>query len=185
MFDENVAGQADDVLLNEGRAVSDEIQPVGREEVFELEAVDAGGVGFFDVKIILIIVVRIDDADAKRRGVPEGAVVDAVHVKVAHHGEIAVNLEQSVNEFQRLVEFAHLGAVVDDGVPERGCTFVIREWDYLLKSAEAFVSDGEIALAFVATQVAEQIWADGKSRFFPRQGVGHSGRMSAQGKDVY
>ena len=99
MIDEDVAGQADDVFLDKGRAVSDEIQTIGREQVFELEAVEAGGVGFFDVKVILIIIVRIDDADAKRRGVAEGAVVDAVHVKVTHHGEVTVNFEQSVNEF--------------------------------------------------------------------------------------
>ena len=51
--------------------------------MLELEPVDARGVGFLDVEIVLIVVVRVDDPDAKRRRVPERAEVDAIDVQVA------------------------------------------------------------------------------------------------------
>ena len=65
-LDEDVARDAGDVLLDERRAVGDEIQAVGGEEVLEFEAVDAGRVGLLHVKIVLVVVVGVDDADAER-----------------------------------------------------------------------------------------------------------------------
>jgi hypothetical protein len=65
--------------------------------MLELEPVDAGGVGLLDVEIVLIVVVRVDDPDAERRRVAEGAEVDAVDVEVPDDGEVAVDLEQCVD----------------------------------------------------------------------------------------
>jgi hypothetical protein len=81
-FDEDVARDARDVLLDQGVAVGDEVQAVGREQVLELEAVDARGVGLLHVEVVLVVVVGIDDPDAEGRRVAEGAEVDAVDVEV-------------------------------------------------------------------------------------------------------
>ena len=149
--------------------------------MLELKAVDARGVRLFDVEVVLIVVVGVDDPDAERGGVSKRAEVDAIDVEVLHHGEVAVDFQESIDLLQCVVEFAHLGGVVDDGFPKRGPPLFVGQSNALAKAAEAFVGDGEIALAFVAAEVAEQIGADGERRFFSRRKGRHGGRFRRGG----
>jgi len=60
---------------------------------------------------------------------------------VAHHGEIAVDLEERIDLLERFIELGHLGGVVDDGVPERGDAGGIGERDHFLESAQPIIGD--------------------------------------------
>ena len=181
--DKNISGNPDDVLFDEGRAVRDVVEAVGREQVLEFETVDAGGVGFLHVEIVLIVVVGVDDPDAKRGRVAEGAKIHAVDVEMVDDRKITVDLEDRVDFFQCLVEGGHLGLVVDHGIPERGLAVFVGERNDFVKRPESFVGDGEIAFATVAAEVAPEIWADGKARLTlggggfekRRRGGGHGG----------
>ncbi len=64
-------------------------EPVRGEQVFQFQAIDAGGIGLFDVIVIVIVVEFVDDPDAEGMRVGEGAKVDARYVEVAGVAEIA------------------------------------------------------------------------------------------------
>ena len=82
-LDEDVAGDAGNMFLDQHAAGGEEAEAVGGEQVFEFQPVDAGGVGLLDVEVVGIVVVGVDDPDAERLRVAEGAEIDAVDVEVA------------------------------------------------------------------------------------------------------
>jgi hypothetical protein len=155
--DVDVARDPRHVLLHQGVAVGEEVDPVRREQVLELQAVHARGVRLLHVEVVLVVVVGIDDPDTEGRRIAEGAEVDPVDVEVADHREIAVDLEPGVDLLQGLVEVRHLAGVVDHGVPERRLAVFVGQRDDLVKRAQPLVGDREIALAPVAPQVAAQV----------------------------
>ena len=105
------------MFLDQHAAGGEEAEAVGREQVFELQPVDAGGIGLLDVEVVGIVVEGVDDPDAERLRIPEGAEVDAVDVEVAHDREIAVDLEQGVDALEVFVERAHLLGMVRHRFP--------------------------------------------------------------------
>ena len=76
---EDIARNAGDVFLDQGVAIDQIVDAVGREDVFEFEAVDARGVGVFDVEIVGVVVEQVGDADAERQRVAEIPEVDAIN----------------------------------------------------------------------------------------------------------
>jgi hypothetical protein len=85
------------VFLDEGVAVDQVVDAVGREDVFEFESVDARGVGVLDVEVVRVVVEEVGDADAERAGVSEIAEVDAVHEQVLVLRGVAAELELGVD----------------------------------------------------------------------------------------
>ena len=61
-------GTSGDVFLDEGVAVDEVVDAVGREDVLQLQAKESGGVGVFDVVVIRVAVEEVGDADAERAG---------------------------------------------------------------------------------------------------------------------
>ena len=82
VIDEVISRNPDDMLFDEGFAIDVKVDFVGGKELFEFQSVDAGCVRFLDVKVVVVVVVLIDDADPEGPGVSESAVVNPVHVKV-------------------------------------------------------------------------------------------------------
>ncbi len=154
--------------------------------MFELQAVDAGGIRFFDVKVVGIIVEGIDDPDAERLRIPEGAKVDAIDVEVAHDREIAVDLEQRIDALEVFVEHAHLLGMIRHRFPEGGLSGGVHERGRLLKIPESLVTDGQIAIAPVTAQVGPELINNRIARLFvrrrdlPRVG-GHKDRVPIRG----
>ena len=64
------------MLFHEGIVMGEIGDTVGGEEVFELESVDAGSVGLFDIVVVVVVVELIDDADAERAGIGKAAEVN-------------------------------------------------------------------------------------------------------------
>ena len=81
-LDEDIARDAWNVLLDQHAAAGEKAEPVGGEQVLEFKTVDARGIGFLDIEVVGIVVVGVDDPDAERLRVAEGAEIDAVDVEV-------------------------------------------------------------------------------------------------------
>ena len=90
-MDEDIAGHAGDVLLDESVAIDEVVDAIRREDVLELEAVDARGVGLFDVKVIGVVVVEVGDANTERFGISKISEVDAIHTKVFVQSALTAN----------------------------------------------------------------------------------------------
>ena len=167
-FDEDIAGNAGNVLLDQHAAAGEKTEPVRGKQVLEFKAVDARGIGLLDIEMVGIVVVGVDDPDAERLRVAEGAEVDAVDVKVRHDREIAVDLEQGVDALQILVECAHVLGAVGHGLPERRPAVGVNKRRGLLEITEPFIRDGQLAVAPVAVQVGAEFADDGIARLLLR-----------------
>jgi len=166
--DEDVARDAGDVLLDQGVAVREEVEPVGRQQVLQFQAVDARGIRLLHVEVVLVVVVGVDHAHAERRRVAEAAEIHAVDVEVLHHRQVAVDLQAGVDALQALVERGHLLGTVDHRVPQRGPALGVAQRDRLVEVAEPLVRHRQFALAPVAVQVGAQPFTDRNTRLLRR-----------------
>ena len=78
VIDEVISRNPDDMLFDEGFAIGVKVDFVGGKELFEFQSVDAGCIRFLDVKVVVVVVVLIDDADPEGPGVSESAVVNPI-----------------------------------------------------------------------------------------------------------
>ena len=181
-LDEDVPGYPRDVLLDERRPVSEEIEAVRGEQVLKLKAVDPRRVGLLHVEVVLVVVVRVDDPDPEGRRVPERAEIDAVRVEVLDDRHVAVDLEHRVHLLERLVQRAHLLPLVDHRVPQGRLAVGVCERNHLAEAPEPLVGDRKVPLPLVGAQVPAQALADGigrllacrRRRIVPGRVVGHS-----------
>jgi hypothetical protein len=56
--------------------------------VFHFQSVNAVGIGLFDIEVIVVIVVFVDDSDAEGLAVTEVAEVDAGHIEVTGESHV-------------------------------------------------------------------------------------------------
>jgi hypothetical protein len=86
--------------------------------VLEFEPADARSVADLHVEVVVVLVVRVDDADAERLGIAEGAEIDAVDVHVAEDLHAPFAAEEGVGLEQALRQAAHDFGRIRDGLPE-------------------------------------------------------------------
>ena len=130
--------------------------------MLKLETVNARGIAALDVEVVGVVVVGVNNSDAKGGGVAEGTKVYAVNVEVAHHRKVAVHAQDGIHAFQIIVQRLHLQAVVENTLPERGAAEAIGERHAVTETHQALVVDREFAVAPVAAQIGAQTFADGK-----------------------
>ena len=118
VLDEEIPGNTGHVLLDERVSAGQVVHAVGREQVLELQPVNPRGIRPLDVKVILVVVVGIDDPDPERLGVSERTIVHAIDVKVVERRTVATAFQQGVNVFQRLENPRHLERPVSDRLPQ-------------------------------------------------------------------
>ena len=79
--------------------------------MFQFQAIHAGGIGLFDIIVIIVIIELIDDADAEGVGVGKAAIVDARYIEVFGISEVAFGLENGINlheSFADEIPMAHI-----------------------------------------------------------------------------
>ena len=64
-------------------------QLIGRQNMFQFQPVNAGGIGYFNIKMIIIVVVFVYNPDSERVGISKCTIVNAGNVQVGGKGEIA------------------------------------------------------------------------------------------------
>ena len=80
--DKVIARHTNNMLFDQRVLKDQKVNMVRGKELFEFEAVDAGGVRLFDIKVVVVVVVLVHNADPHRFCVAEGAEIDAVDVKI-------------------------------------------------------------------------------------------------------
>ena len=70
------------MFLNQGISIDLKVYFVGGEELFEFKTIKPGRVGFFNIKVVVIIIVLIHNPYAEGSGIPKGAVIHPVDIKV-------------------------------------------------------------------------------------------------------
>ena len=127
VLDEHVPRQTDEVFLDQCIAIADEVHAIWGKQVFYLQTVNSGCVCFLDVKVVLIVVARIDDSDTEGPGVSKYAVVDSIDVKVMNNREVSTRLDNRVNVLQAVGKLGDHDMIVDDCLPQRVFVIVIVE----------------------------------------------------------
>ena len=156
---EDVAGDAGDVLLDQRLAPGEVEHAVRREQVLEFEPADARGVADLHVEVVVVLVVRVDDADAEGLRVAEGAEVHAVHVDVAEHLHAAFAAQERIRLEQALRKPAHLFGRIRDSLPERVLA-AFEQGHRRGELAQLGVRDGQGDFAAFARQIRAEFFAD-------------------------
>ena len=94
---EDIARNTCDMFLNQGVAIDEVVDAVGREDMFQLQAKEAGSIGVFDIIIIRVAVEEVGDADTEWAGVSKLAEVDALNSKVISKAQIVADFEHGVD----------------------------------------------------------------------------------------
>ena len=71
-----------DMFFNEGVAIELEIDFIGREDLFQFQSVQPGSICFFYIKVIVVIIVLIYDANTKRFGVSKSTIIYPVDIQI-------------------------------------------------------------------------------------------------------
>ena len=87
------------------------------KQVLELQAIDAGSVGLLDIIVIVVVVELVDDADAKRVGIGEMAIVDPGHIEVFGIAQVAFGLQDGVHLYEAVADKVPVAHVIADGFP--------------------------------------------------------------------
>src|SRR6185503_8654555 len=103
--------------FHQGVVMGKESDTVGGEQVFQLEAIDAGSIGLLDIVMIVIIVELIDDAYAEGVGVGEAAIVDTGYVEVFGIAEVAFRLEYGIHLDQAIPDKIPVTHVIESCLP--------------------------------------------------------------------
>ena len=159
LLGEDVARDARDVFLDQGLAPGEVEHAVRGEQVFELQAADARGVADLHVEVVVVLVVRVDDADAEGLRVAERAEVDAVDVDVAEDLHAAFAAEQGVRLEQPLGEAAHDFGRVGDGFPQ-GILAAFEQGHRGGEVAQLRIRDRQRDFAAFAGKVGAELGAD-------------------------
>ena len=175
--DEDVARHAGDVLLDQGRAVGDVVEPVRRQQVLQLQAVDARGVRLLDVEVVGVLVDAVDDPDPERQRVAEAAEVDPVDVEVVHDRQVAVDLQQRVDVLEVDLQRLHLVGRIEDRLPQGVAPVRVREGQALPEVFEPRVRDRKLQLAPEPREISRQRRADRVARL--PQGAAERASMPA------
>ena len=165
--DEGIAGDADDVLLDDGLVIDEIVDAAGREDVFEFEPVDAVGVGAFDVEVVEVFVEGVDDAHAVGQRVAVEAQVHAVYVEVFDRREVAVGLQQGVGDQEILVNFVLFVGFVEDRRPVRILAFLVVERYGFVMTRQVGVADAQLFDPPIAHQIGLEEVADRIEIFLP------------------
>ena len=86
--------------------------------MLELQPADAGGIADLHIEVVVVLVVRINNADAEGLRITERAKIDAVDVDVAEDLHPAFPAEEGVGFQEPLREASHFVLRVSDGFPE-------------------------------------------------------------------
>lgn len=161
---EDVAGDAGDVLLHQGVALGEVVDAVGGEEVLQFQAIDAGGVGGLDVKVVVVVVILVDDADAEGAGVAKLAIVHTLNKKVGHGMEVA-GAEEGVDAGEARIQFVlHLPGIQDAG-PVGGIAVFVVQGVAFGEAEEVLVRGGQGVMAAKLIEVGFQLVGDGEELF--------------------
>ena len=149
-----VSWNAGNVLLDEGVAVDEVVDAIGRENVLEFESVDARGIGLFYVEVVRVVVVEIGDADTEGTGVAEVAEVDAIDTKVLVQATgISTDFELGVNADELGVKGMAQFMGVHDGEPESFASARVIVRDRAIKTCEIVIDRRDLDLAPKAVKV--------------------------------
>lgn len=145
--------------------------------MFQLEAIDAGGIGLFDIVVIVVIIELIDDADAEGIGVCEATIVDPCHVEVFGISEVAFSLEDGVYLHEPFADEIPMTHIVQGRFPQGVLIVFVFEGhgirDVLVKIA---VRNGQPDFAAMVCEVMAQGLGNWEDGLFPGRFVGLAGR---------
>lgn len=172
MVHENISGDTHHVFLHKNIVGDEVVHAVWRKKMFQFKAIDAGSVVFLDVIIVLILVVRIDDANAEGIGISEGAVIDPVDIKMIREGGIPFGFEHGVNAGEVLVEPTPDLRAINDGSPESIIAIAVVEGHGFGPFPQTGVRNRKFEGPVIIAQVGSQLpphWIHGL--FFRREWV--------------
>ena len=127
--------------------------------MLELEPADARGVADLHVEVVVVLVIRVDDADAEGLRITEGAEIHAVDVDVAEDLHAAFAAQERVRLEQALRKPAHFFRRIGDGLPE-GVLAALEQGHRRGELAQLGVGDGQGDFAAFARQIGAEFFAD-------------------------
>lgn len=136
--------------------------------MFQFQSVHAGGIGLFDIVVIVVIIELIDDADAEGIGVGEAAVVDAGYIEVLGISEVAFGFENGIYLYEPFADEIPMTHVIECRFPQGVLIVFVFEGhgirDVLMKVA---VRDGQPDFAAMVCEIMAQGVCDGENGLFP------------------
>ena len=153
MVDEDVARDADDVFLDEGVPVNQEIDAVRRQELLQFQPVDAGSVAFLDVQENVVVVDDVPNLHPERLGVAKRAKRDAVHRDKRQDGIASVGVQDGVQPLQiedELVPVRHAVQAID---PQRVLIVPVEDGHAALEAQQVVVRYRNLNRTAVCIQV--------------------------------
>ncbi len=164
------------MFFHQGIVMREISDPVGGEEVFQFETIDAGGVSLFDIIVIVVIVEFIDDADTEGGGIGKAAVIDPGYIEMFGIAEVAFRLEDGVHPDEPFADKIPVSHVVVGCFPQSILLVFVFKGNGpgdMLK--EIAVGYGQFDFAAVVLEVIPQGLGVGEVGFFPGRLVGFSG----------
>ena len=120
-----ISRQSNNMFLNKCILMDEEVDIIGRKKLFQFEAIDPRGIGLFYIKIIMIVIVLINNTHTHGLCVSKSTEINAVYVKVAQDGFIASRAKRDIDALESVIEFPAQVLLVDKGLPEGIFPFLI------------------------------------------------------------
>lgn len=136
--------------------------------MFQFQSIYAGGIGLFDILVVIVIIELIDDADAEGVGVGEAAIVDAGYIEVLGISEVAFGFENGIYLHEPFADEIPMAHIIECRFPKGVLLIFIFQWygirDMLMKVA---VRDGQADFAAMVCEIMAQGVCDREDGLFP------------------
>jgi len=163
--DEGIPRHTGDVFLHQGAAtVHEVVDAVGRKQVLQLQAIDAGGVGGFDVEVVVVVIVLVHHTHTEGTGVAEFAVVHALHKQMRHGFEVP-GAELRVDAGELRINFLLQLTRVEHAAPVGGVAVLVGERIAFGKTAQLVIRRRQRVAAAKLIKVGDQLIRDGDEVF--------------------
>jgi hypothetical protein len=162
LLDEDIAGDAHDVLFDEGALVNEELDAVRGEELLEFEAVDPRGIGPLDVEEDVVVVDDVPDFDPEGLRVAKRAERDAVDRDEGQNGVAAVRVEDGVDPLEVQDEFVPIRVGVEAIDPQGVPALFVEDGHAAFEAQQVLVGDRNVDRPVVRVEVGLQTGRDRK-----------------------
>ena len=130
------------MFFDEGLSIDQVVDAVGRQQMFQFEPPDAGGVRDLEVEIVVYLVVGVDDLDAEGFRISEDTIVYPFDLQVFLRLCVPAGLEDGGAAFESSVDLFGQGGWEEDGLLEGCPSLLFIQGDGVLIPAQSLLCDG-------------------------------------------
>jgi hypothetical protein len=136
--------------------------------MFQLQAIDTGSVGLFDVIVIVVIVELVDDADPEGIGIGKAAEVYSCYVEVVGVAKVPFRLEDGVHLYQPFADKVPVPHVIKGCFPKAILAVLVTKGDGIGDMLQQIaIGYGLPYFTAMVLQVIAEGFQYGKNGLFP------------------